>query len=41
MPRGGGPPHVHGQEEEGFYILEGEIALWIGEGRVVAMDVIE
>ena|SRR5437899_11867333 len=27
VPPGGGPPlHVHSREEEGFYVLEGEIA---------------
>ena len=26
-PGGGPPPHVHSREEEGFYILEGEITL--------------
>src|SRR5215467_1130725 len=26
-PAGGPPPHVHSREEEGFYILEGEITL--------------
>jgi quercetin dioxygenase-like cupin family protein len=37
VPSGGGPPpHVHSREEEGFYILEGEIALQIGDERVVA-----
>ncbi len=37
VPLGGGPPpHVHSREEEGFYILEGEITFQIGEGRVVA-----
>jgi quercetin dioxygenase-like cupin family protein len=25
-PGGGPPPHIHSREEEGFYILEGEIA---------------
>jgi quercetin dioxygenase-like cupin family protein len=35
-PGGGPPPHVHSREEEGFYILEGEIALHIGEQRIVA-----
>jgi len=24
-PGGGPPPHVHSREEEGFYVLEGEI----------------
>ena len=35
-PGGGPPPHVHSREEEGFYILEGEITFQIGEDRVVA-----
>ena len=35
-PGGGPPPHVHSREEEGFYILEGEITFHIGEERVVA-----
>jgi mannose-6-phosphate isomerase-like protein (cupin superfamily) len=35
-PGGGPPPHVHSREEEGFYILEGEIILQIGDERVVA-----
>ena len=35
-PGGGPPPHVHSREEEGFYILEGEITFTIGEERVVA-----
>ena len=28
-PGGGPPPHVHSREEEGFYILEGEITFTI------------
>ena len=37
VPSGGGPPpHVHSREEEGFYILEGEITFQMGEERVVA-----
>jgi quercetin dioxygenase-like cupin family protein len=37
VPTGGGPPpHVHSREEEGFYILEGEITLQVGEERIVA-----
>ena len=37
VPSGGGPPpHVHSREEEGFYILEGEITFQIGEERIVA-----
>src|SRR5712671_502271 len=35
-PGGGPPPHVHSREEEGFYILEGEITFQIGEERIVA-----
>src|SRR5258708_16322266 len=37
VPSGGGPPpHVHSREEEGFYVLEGEITLTIGDKRLVA-----
>jgi quercetin dioxygenase-like cupin family protein len=37
VPPGGGPPlHVHSREEEGFYILEGEITYQIGDQRIVA-----
>jgi mannose-6-phosphate isomerase-like protein (cupin superfamily) len=35
-PGGGPPPHVHSREEEGFYILEGEITLQVGDKRFVA-----
>jgi len=35
-PGGGPPPHVHSREEEGFYILEGEITFTIDGERVVA-----
>jgi len=35
-PGGGPPPHVHSREEEGFYILEGEITVTINGERVVA-----
>lgn len=35
-PGGGPPPHVHSREEEGFYILEGEITLTIDGKRLVA-----
>jgi quercetin dioxygenase-like cupin family protein len=34
-PGGGPPPHVHSREEEGFYVLEGEITFQIGDERVV------
>jgi quercetin dioxygenase-like cupin family protein len=36
LPGGGPPPHVHSREEEGFYVLEGEITLSVGEERIVA-----
>jgi quercetin dioxygenase-like cupin family protein len=35
-PGGGPPPHAHSREEEGFYILEGEITFTIGDKRLVA-----
>src|SRR6266536_5713328 len=35
-PGGGPPPHVRSREEEGFFILEGEITFQIGEKRIVA-----
>ena len=35
-PGGGPPPHVHSREEEGFYLLEGEITFTINSERVVA-----
>jgi mannose-6-phosphate isomerase-like protein (cupin superfamily) len=35
-PGGGPPPHVHSREEEGFYVLDGEITLTIGDKRLVA-----
>src|SRR5213592_1664619 len=35
-PGGGPPPHVHGREEESFYILEGEITFQIADERIVA-----
>jgi mannose-6-phosphate isomerase-like protein (cupin superfamily) len=35
-PGGGPPPHVHSREEEGFYVLEGEITIVVGDKRLVA-----
>ena len=35
-PGGGPPPHVHSREEEGFYILEGEITFTVNGEQVVA-----
>ena len=35
-PPGDQPPlHVHRTEDEGFYVLEGELCLWVGEERIV------
>jgi quercetin dioxygenase-like cupin family protein len=34
-PGGGPPPHVHSREEEGFFVLEGEITLQVGDKRIV------
>ncbi len=36
-PGGGPPPHVHSLEEEGFFILEGEITFTIHGEKNVAM----
>src|SRR4051794_27224184 len=36
-PGGGPPPHVHSREEEGFYVLEGEITFTVNGERVVAV----
>ena len=35
-PGGGPPPHVHSREEEGFYVLEGEITFFVDDQRLVA-----
>jgi quercetin dioxygenase-like cupin family protein len=35
-PGGGPPPHVHSREEEGFYVLEGQITFTVNGERVVA-----
>jgi len=35
-PGGGPPPHVHAREEEGFFVLEGEVTLWADDERIVA-----
>ncbi len=35
-PPGDQPPlHVHHDEDEGFYVLEGELCLWAGTERIV------
>ncbi len=35
-PGGGPPPHVHSREEEGFYVLEGEVTFTVSGERLVA-----
>jgi quercetin dioxygenase-like cupin family protein len=35
-PGSGPPAHVHSREEEGFFVLEGEITLQVGDERIVA-----
>ena len=34
-PGGGPPPHVHSREEEGFYVLSGEVAFYADGNKVV------
>jgi mannose-6-phosphate isomerase-like protein (cupin superfamily) len=36
LPGGGPPPHVHSREEEGFYVLEGQVSFYLGAERIVA-----
>ena len=36
LPGGGPPPHIHRREDEGFFVLEGEITFTLGDKRVVA-----
>jgi quercetin dioxygenase-like cupin family protein len=36
LPGGGPPPHFHSREEEGFYVLEGEITIFIDGQRFSA-----
>jgi quercetin dioxygenase-like cupin family protein len=35
-PGGGPPPHVHGREEESFYVLDGRVTFQVGDERFVA-----
>ncbi|MFO7573225.1 MAG: quercetin 2,3-dioxygenase [Gaiellaceae bacterium] len=36
-PKGGGSPlHVHHNEDEWFYVIEGELTLWVGGDVIVA-----
>lgn len=34
-PGSGAPLHVHRREEEGFYVIEGEMTIWAGEDETV------
>jgi mannose-6-phosphate isomerase-like protein (cupin superfamily) len=34
-PGGGPPPHLQTREEEGFYVLEGEVVFYVNDRRVV------
>ena len=36
LPGGGPPPHIHSREEEGFYVIEGELVFRAGGRRVIA-----
>jgi quercetin dioxygenase-like cupin family protein len=31
------PLHVHATEDEGFYVLEGELTLWVGDAEPVVL----
>jgi quercetin dioxygenase-like cupin family protein len=31
------PLHVHADEDEGFYVLEGELSLWVGDAEPVVL----
>jgi quercetin dioxygenase-like cupin family protein len=35
-PQAGPPPHVHGREDETFWVLEGELEFMVGGGTVRA-----
>lgn len=35
-PGGGPPPHVHSREQEGFFVLDGEMIFTANEQRIVA-----
>ena len=35
VPEGVGPPwHVHAEEDEWFYVLEGELTVWVADTRL-------
>jgi mannose-6-phosphate isomerase-like protein (cupin superfamily) len=31
------PPHVHRREDEGFYVLDGELTVWVGDADGVVV----
>ncbi len=35
-PQGGPPPHIHHREDEAFWVLEGRLAVLVGENRFEA-----
>ena len=35
-PGGGPPPHIHTREEEGFYVIDGEVMVHAGDTAVLA-----
>src|SRR5918994_5841423 len=35
-PQGGPPPHTHREEDEGLYVLEGEVEFLLGEDTIPA-----
>ncbi len=35
-PGGGPPPHVHTREEESFFVLAGEVTVWVADRKVAA-----
>ena len=37
-PGGGPPPHIHQNEEETFYVLEGQCSIRLGDDKVLAGD---
>lgn len=35
-PGGGPPPHVHSREDEGFYVVDGEVTVYANDQKIVA-----
>ncbi|MCA8997009.1 MAG: quercetin 2,3-dioxygenase [Planctomycetaceae bacterium] len=38
FPGGGPPPHIHLREEEGFFVLQGQVTFWIDGQRHQTFD---